>query len=154
MTKTKLLTLAIVILLLVNIATLGFMLVRKSPIHDGMRHGEGPKQIIIDRLHFNELQQKQYDIIVEDHRTKSKALNNLSREMHNALYALLKEKSVDKQIADSLITQIAEYQKAIDNLNLNHFQQIKSICKDDQITLFNTLVTDLTLLFSLPPPKK
>jgi Spy/CpxP family protein refolding chaperone len=154
MTKTKLLTVAVVTLLLINIATLAFVFMRKPPIHDGMRHGEGPKQIIIDRLHFNEQQQKQYDIFVEDHRTKSKGLNSLSREMHNALYALLKEKSVDKQIADSLITQIAEHQKAIDNLNLNHFRQIKSICKDDQITLFNTLVNDLTHLFSPPPPKK
>ena len=154
MTKTKLLTVAVITLLLLNIATLAFMFMRKPPIHDGMRNGEGPKQLIIERLHFNEEQQKQYDIIVEDHRAKSKALNKTSREMHNELYALLKEKSIDTQKADGLITLIAENQKAIDNLNLNHFQQIKSICNSNQINDFNNLVDDLTRLFSPHPPKK
>ncbi len=154
MTKTKLLIIAVITLLLLNIATLAFIFTRKHPIHNDMRNGEGPKQLIIERLKFNEAQQKQYSVIVDDHRTKSKALNKTSGVMHNELYSLLKEKYIDKQKADTIIIKIAENQKTIDNLNLEHFQQIKSICTVNQIQFYNILVGELTHLFSPHPPKK
>jgi len=154
MSKTKLLQIAVVALLLLNIGTLTFILLRKPPMHHGMKNGEGPKQIIIERLHFDNQQQKQYDVIVEDHRAKSRELNDLSRDLHNKLYALLSEKEIEKGKSDSLINEIALNQKAIDNLNLDHFQKIKSICKNNQMQYFNELVKDLTHLFSPHPPKK
>ena len=150
MTKTKLLTVAVITLLILNVATLTFIFMHKPPMHDG----EGPKQLIIERLHFDEAQQKEYSIMVDDHRAKSKNLNKVSRDLHNELYSLLKEKTTDKQKSDSLINLISENQKACDNLNLDHFQQIKLICKDNQIPFYNNLVADLTHLFSPHPPKK
>lgn len=155
MNKTKLLLIAVIALLLLNIGTLSFILLHKRPMPDGMRNGEGPKQIIIERLHFDGQQQTQYSAIVEEHRSKSRELNDLSRNLHNQLYAFLSEKDIEKTKADSLITRIAENQKAIDNLNLDHFQKIKRICKDNQLQFFDNLVKDLGHLFAPHhPPKK
>ena len=67
--------------------------------------------------------------------------------MHDELYSLLIENVIDKTKADSITQTIAENQKAIDNLNFDHFQKIKAICKDGQIENFNGLVLDLTHLF-------
>lgn len=146
MNKIKLLTIAVICLFLLNAGTLLFMFMSKPPMHGP--GGEGPKQIIIDRLNFDESQQKKYSELVEDHRAKSKELNKNSRDLHNKLYELLKENVINKIEADSLIDVIADNQKAIDNLNLDHFQKIKSICKDKQLNLFDSLVDDLTHLFS------
>lgn len=153
MNKTKLLYIAVFALLLLNIGTLAYLFTRKPPMNHGPG-GEGPKQIIIDRLHFDTKQEEEYNLIVEEHRAKSRELNDLSRSLHNGLYFLLSEKTINKEKADSLINQISLNQKAIDNLNLDHFQKIKSICKDNQMGFFNELVKDLTHLFSPHPPKK
>ncbi|MDX2173976.1 MAG: hypothetical protein SFY56_12710 [Bacteroidota bacterium] len=153
MSKTKLLYIAVVALFLLNIGTLTYIFTRKPPRHHQLGD-EGPKQIIIDRLHFDNKQEKEYSLIVEEHRAKSRELNGLSRSLHNSLYSLLSEKIFNKEKADSLINQIAINQKAIDNLNLDHFQKIKSICKDNQTGFFNELVKDLTHLFSPHPQKK
>lgn len=64
MNRTKLLTIAVIGLLLLNLGVLGMMFLSKPPhppmppeMHGGPRP-DGPKQIIIDRLHLDAAQQK------------------------------------------------------------------------------------------------
>lgn len=148
MNKTKLLTIAVVGLLLLNLGMITMFLFKgKPPRHEGGKQGEGPKKIIIERLNFDEGQQQQYEVIITEHRSKTKELNKRSRELHYELYSLLKNNAIDKTITDSLIKTIAENQKAMENSNFDHFQKIKAICKDGQIESFNDFVLDLTHLF-------
>jgi protein CpxP len=149
MNKTKLLTIAVVGLLILNLGMMGLFLFNgKPPQHQGGPEGEGPKKIIIERLNFDEGQQKQYEGIITEHRSKTKELNKRSRDLHDELYSLLKNNTIDKTISDSLIKTITENQKAKEDLNFDHFQKIKAICKSDQLERFNGLVIDLTHLFS------
>lgn len=163
MNRTKLLTIAVIGLLLINLGTLGVMMMHKPPRPP---HGEmpppptdgnegGPRQIIIDRLHFDGNQQKQYEVFISEHRKKTDDLHNASKELHNQLYIMLKSESIDKTKSDSLIEEIAGNQKAIENLNFNHFQEIKSICKPEQLEDFNELAGELAMLFGPkgPPPR-
>ena len=150
MSRTKLLTIAIIGLLLLNLGTLAFMFLQKNHSRPGPpdQAGEGPKYIIIARLHFNKTQEQQYSIMVDEHRSKSRELRTVSRELHDELYELLKEEKVDETHKNELITQIAENQKAIENLNTDHFIQIRALCKGIQIKYFNSLVDDLGRLFA------
>lgn len=159
MNRTKLLTIAVIGLLLINIGMLCFLFFDKTKTNhreepmNGPQH-EGPKKIIIERLHFDNKQEEVYSVIVDEHRAKSRELNKRGRDLHDELYVLLLEYSLNALKADSLILEIAENQKAIDYLNLEHFQKIKAICKPNQINDFNDLVSDLTKLFSPHPPKR
>lgn len=157
MNKTKLLSIAVVGLLLLNLGTLTLMMFKQTGSHPGgpPPRGEGPKKIIIERLNFDEGQQKQYEVIIKDHQTKIKELNTKSRELHDELYSLLTDAAIDKTRSDTIIQQIAENQKELDNLNFDHFQKIKALCKGNQLENFNGLVIDLTHLFGPKngPPK-
>lgn len=156
MNKTRLLSIAVISLLLINVGILSIMFFKHGPPPmDKMGRGEGPKKIIIDRLKFDPEQQKQYEEIITEHRSKTRELNKKSRELHDELYSLLVNNTIDKTISDSLIQSIAENQKAIDNLNFDHFQKIKAICKKEQIENYNDFVIDLTHLFGPKdgPPK-
>jgi protein CpxP len=152
MNRTKLLTIAVIGLLLLNSGILGMLFLNKPPRppHGEMLqpNGEGPKMIIIERLHFDESQQKQYQILIDEHRGKTKELNRASREMHDELFSLLKTENINKSKADSIIQQIADNQKAIEHLNFDHFQEIKSICKSEQVKDFEILVSELGELFA------
>lgn len=159
MNKTRLLTIAIIGLLFLNFGTLAVMLLHRPghPPHEGMPpppRGEGPKRIIIERLHFDEAQQKQYEALIEEHHSKTRELNQSARDLHKELFSLLGEETSDKSKADSLILQIAENQKAMDSLNFDHFQKIKNICKPDQLDDFKELSEELAELFAPkgPPP--
>lgn len=152
MNRSKLLTIAVIGLLLINLGTLSFILLssRSSAPERGETppRGEGPKRIISERLGFTEEQQKEYDVIIKEHRSHTNELTGRSRELHNALFALLKNDSTDRPTADALIEKIALNQKEIDNLNLEHFRKIKAICKGEQVQKYNELVDDLSHLFS------
>lgn len=152
MSKIKILTLSVIILVLINIALLMFIFSNKSK---GLNNEEGPKQIIIERLEFNESQIRDYFVLVDGHKKKTKELNKKGRELHNILYQQLKENTINQTIADSVINVIAENQKAKDYLNISHFKEIKDLCDAKQKEKFNVLVDDLSQLFSpIHNPKK
>jgi periplasmic protein CpxP/Spy len=156
MNKTKLLAIAVIGLLVLNFGTLGVLLLHKPPHpeHGEMPppNGEGPKRIIIERLHFDDAQQKQYETLIDEHRSKTRELNETSHGLHDQLFSLLKNDPVDKTKTDSIIQQIADNQKAIDNLNFEHFQKIKALCKPEQIKDFNELADELAKLFAPKRP--
>lgn len=156
MSRTRLLTIAIIGLLLLNFGTLVFIFLQKHHSRPGQpdQAGHGPKYIIIARLHFNKTQQNEYSDMVEEHRIKNRGLRDVSRQLHDELYELLKAEKVDDIREKELIAQIAENQKAIENLNMAHFMQIKSLCKGIQIDYFNRLVDDLGRLFAPQHPPK
>lgn len=152
MNRSKLLTIAVIGLLLINLGTLSFILFTSrggAPERGaGPPRGEGPKRIIIERLDFTEEQQKEYEIIIKEHRSRTNELTQHSRELHNELFSLLKNDTTDKSAAEALIEKIAANQKEIDHLNLDHFEKIRAICKGDQVQKFKELVDDLGHLFS------
>ena len=159
MDKTKLLTIAVIGLLLLNFGILAKMMMQHPPRPEGgpnggPHHGPGqggPKMIIIERLNFDEAQQKQYEVLIQEHRHSMDSLNDESLKMKNELYSLLKENN-DPKLSDAIIIQIAENQKQIEMVNFDHFKKIRSICKQEQIPAFNNLLGELTKLFSPEGP--
>ena len=153
MNRTKLLTIAVIGLLLLNFGILGVMFFGKSshpPMYSphGGPKGEGPKHIIIERLHFDETQQKEYELLVVEHRRKTNELHEASKKIHDQLFSLLKGDTINQKESDALILEITTNQKAIEDLNFDHFNAIKKLCKGEQIALFNELVNDLGRLFA------
>ncbi len=152
MNRTKLLTIAVLGLLVINLITLIFIFNNKREHHHDPRgnqshQNEGPKQLIIDFLHFDSSQQKQYEGIIKIHQVKSREIKKTLNELHELLYDELKNNSINKNKADSIIQKIADCHINFEHLNFEHFQKIKSICKDGQIENFNDFVLDLTHLF-------
>lgn len=159
MNRTKLLTIAVIGLLLLNFGILGVMFFGKPshppmhPPHGGPK-GEGPKQIIIERLHLDATQQKDYELLIVDHRSKTDELHEASKELHDKLFSLLKGDTINQRDSDSLILEIANNQKAIEDLNFAHFGAIKKLCKGEQVAFFNELVDDLGRLFAPKGPRR
>lgn len=152
MEKQKLITFSIVALLLLNIGTLGFLYFTE-PKHGAMPprpHGRiEPREIIIQKLHFDEQQQAQYDNLIQEHRHKIEATEDKIRETKNDLYLLLNQPNAKQK--DSLIASLAKYQKEIETIHFEHFADIKNLCHKDQLADFEDLTEELSRIFSRPP---
>ncbi len=159
MSKIKLLSIAVIGLLAINIAVVGFLLLRKPPMPPkGIPQAEekkGPKQIIIDKLQFDKEQVTLYESLIVEHRESVKALKNSISDTKNNLYQSLKtETFTDK---DSLINLLSALQKRIETVHYEHFAQIKKLCKPGQMENFNELTNELAFYFTTekkaePPP--
>lgn len=154
MERTKLLTFAVVGLLLLNLLTIGFLFLKpdqpQQPEQGPARPGfgaEGPATVIIERLHLDERQQTQYRQLVKAHQDRMRALNEKSAQLYRNYYGLLEAARYDTKQADALSRQIADSQQKMAQLNFDHFKEIKSLCRPDQTADFNRLVSDLARLF-------
>jgi protein CpxP len=158
MEKTKLLTFAVIALFLLNLGTLGFLFVSGSKGQHLPGHGpEGrakPREIIIEKLHFDAAQIKEYDKLIQWHRSNITDVEEKIRDSKNELYLQLNENPVNEKTKDSLINALAVYQKEIESIHFKHFQDIRKMCKKEQTDDFAQLTEELSRLFSKPPPPR
>ena len=158
MEKTKLLTITVIGLLLLNLSTLAFLLVSDSGGHkrpnDTPEGRPNPSEIIIERLHFDDKQQKEYDKIIQWHRREIKILDGNIRSAKNELYTHLNQPQVDVKIKNSLIAVINANQEQIEETHFKHFEDIKKLCHQDQLADFNELTEDLSKIFAPNKPPR
>lgn len=152
MNKVKLLSIISIGLLAANLVLIWFLMLHRPP-HQGH---DGPKKVIIEKLDFNQSQIEAYTLLIEGHRANVQKYDARIKNLKNQLYAALAH---DEQItsSDSLIALIGQTQVEIEQINYNHFQDIKQLCRPDQLKSFDELSAEIAELFSpkkMPPNNK
>jgi hypothetical protein len=168
MSKIKLLTIAVIGLLLINMGIVGYLLMKKPPMppggrppmgqHDGpppMREN-GPKKIIAERLHFGKDQEAAYDKLIKEHQAAVKAYDDSIMKAKNNLYQSLQSETFAGK--DSLVNRLGALQKQVELIHYEHFTAIKNLCRPDQLENFNKLTNELSRFFAPgkkdgPPPR-
>ena len=155
MEKTKLLTITVIGLLLLNFGTLGFLFFSGPKDHKGPRDDRPkPKEIIIEKLHFDAAQQKEYAKLIEWHRGEITKLDGNIRKAKNELYEQLNQAEANIKAKDSLISVINSNQKQIEETHFKHFEDIKKLCHKDQMGDFNDLTEELGRIFAPNKPHR
>ena len=143
MNKKSFYLLLIGLLLISNLLTLFFIIPKGKHKH----FGNGPKSIIIEKLNLDEQQIFAYEQLIDQHRKNIKASDKKIIQLKKELYGSLQTES-NEQYADSLTSEIGSIQKQIETIHFNHFNDIKALCKPEQLDEFNELVDELEFLFS------
>ena len=151
MEKTKLLTIAVIGLLVINFGTLGFLLLNGKGHRLPQAGRQKPKEIIIEKLHFDEAQQKDYAKLIKWHRGEITKLDGNIREAKNELYSQLLQPETNLKAKDSLISVINLNQKQIEQTHFKHFEDIKKLCHKNQMDDFNDLTEELGRIFAPKP---
>lgn len=149
MNKIKILTWMVSVLLMLNIVLIWLLLSNHKP--GGRR--EEPKFYIIKTLNFDSEQEKVYEKLIQEHQSRMQNSRHKLMQLKNKLYSTLNDINSSPTSKDSLMAEISREQLKIEQINYSHFKDIKNICKPEQITHFNQLTSELSKLFSPPPPK-
>ncbi|MDB4347139.1 hypothetical protein OAB01_00620 [Bacteroidia bacterium] len=150
MIKKRIINSLVIAIIVVNLIALGFAFLGKKEKPHQRR--KPPKQIIIKKLDFDKEQEKLYQQLIDEHTLKMGAFRSEMEQAKNGLYQNLAKETISK---DSLIEAINKIQYKIEAQHYLHFQEIKNICRPDQIDKFIELSTELARLFSPgPPPHK
>lgn len=151
MNKTKLLSVAVIALLVLNFGILGFLFLSKKYEPNGRKM---PREIVIEKLHFDENQIVEYEKIIKEHQNAIRNLDDSIRKTKNELYQLLNEEKINSAQKDSLYLKLANYQKQIETTHFNHFLEIKKLCKKEQLADYKNLTEELSKIFSHKPRPK
>lgn len=146
MNKTRFLTWAVVVLTLLNLFSLALLWRRPGP----PPHPENARHLIIKRLHLDEAQKAAYAQLVEKHQADIRQKDQEIGAARQALYAGLQGETPANN--DSLLTEIGRLCSTVEQIHLAHFQDIKNLCRSDQVPAFNDLARDLEGLFHPPKP--
>ena len=147
MDKVKLLTYAVIGLLLLNVGIIGFLFFSR-PNRNPEENHRRPKEFIAEKLHFDANQNEKYESIIPIYKNKIDSLDAINRKLKSELYSQLKLPVVNTIVKDSIINLFLANQKQIEQLHFKHFQDIKSICKSSQLEDFNALTQELGKMFS------
>ncbi|MGE0560755.1 MAG: hypothetical protein AB7O47_02980 [Flavobacteriales bacterium] len=150
MNKNKFQILIIIALVISNLLMLAFIGFSNKP---NRFHPEGPKNIIIERLEFNDDQVKEYETMIKKHQASILKKDKEIILLKNNLYSTLQQ-DFNPILVDSLTKNLAQVQKEIEDIHYHHFLEIKKICKDDQLDKFSDLANELAKIFAPHPKRK
>ena len=138
--KNKILIIIIGILLVANIVTLSFFLLKKN---DHGRSGRPDKKaqvtaFLTKEIGFTKDQLNSYDTISDEHRSKMRStFDDMSADREDIF-----QKLASQQFSDSAIQvaakAIAEQQEGFETMMLRHLKDIRNICTPAQRAIFDT----------------
>ena len=141
MESSKFLKIVIVILLLINISTLGFMFMQNSP-HGMPPHRPDAGVFLSHELNFNSDQEKQLDQLRNENRSVIEALRENGKNVHDQFFDLLNTSPIDSALVSSKADSICSNQKQIELATFYHFQKVRAICTPEQKKEFDEIIKD------------
>ncbi|MCB0724504.1 MAG: Spy/CpxP family protein refolding chaperone [Ignavibacteriae bacterium] len=148
--KNKFLAWVIIILIVLNVLSLGALWFQKNreprPMHEYPGrlpdNKKGPGDFLAKELGLSEEQVKQFDTLREQHRT---TVDGLLKEMQDAreeLFAQVKSDNPDMSKVEQLESTIGQKTTELEKATFEHFKQLRAICTDEQKTKFDEIIID------------
>ena len=131
MNKQNFYIIIIGVLILINLTLMWFFLNQNNSSKKG-----GPRDMIIESLHFDAEQIREYDILITDHRV-------LMRKGKSNLYNF--RKSYFLTDSDSALSLLSISYSNLESINKNHINDIMEICTASQKEDFRILIKENTL---------
>ena len=140
MEKTKLLTIAVVALLILNAVTLTvlwFGHLHNRQTRQTLDKIGRPAAFLIKELGFDENQKAAYDRLRVAHRASKDSLQQTLREEREAYFKGISTNDTSK------IGVIGEIQKESDRITFVHFQEVRTLCRPDQQVKFDAVIGEV-----------
>ena len=143
MSKTKFLTILVVLLLVVNAITLYFLMGNKPALKKKPGGNRSYSEYISKKLNFDTVQFQQLKELRDNHKKELDSLRKEDRQVQEAKTQMLKEGVTDSVRLDSVFTLAAANKKKFELAFHKHFMQIRALCRPDQLPLFNQTLDEM-----------
>lgn len=139
--KNRFWGLAVLLLVLVNIATLVTFWILKgsNPFKQ-----DGPRKEVVDfivrELKLDSLQKKQFILLKEEHQQQIRTIKDSIRKAKDDLFGLLKDPNSSEESIVSASKITAALEAEIDLVTFRHFQKLRKICTPEQQKKFDEII--------------
>jgi Spy/CpxP family protein refolding chaperone len=136
----KILAIAVVLLLLVNIAMVIFIVRGKK--QGDSKHGKGgnPIELMNKELGMTEQQKNEAKKLRDAHFAKIKPLFDSVRAAKSAFFSLIKDSNVNDSLLNVYDNRITETQATVDKLTFAHFRSIRALLNPEQQVKYDEFV--------------
>jgi hypothetical protein len=152
MSREKLLTVSVVLLLLLNFGILGFLLLghKPPPPPDGPGRPPHPGLPVVEKLHFDESQKTAFDQMKKEHHATMEKLDEQHEGILKQYFEMLGKSGNIQSQKDSLEHALASVEARRASVTFEHFNAVKAMCRPDQVSQFDDLIPDILQLLLKP----
>ena len=137
--SNKILSIAVVLLLLVNVALVIFIVTKKG--NSGPRkQREDPFTLMVKELDMTDKQQTDYKAQKEAHLKMIRPLFDSLRAAKTAFFSLVKDPDVNDSLVNNYSKKVTDQQSVIDKLTFEHFRKVRSLFTPEQQPKFDAFV--------------
>jgi hypothetical protein len=154
--RNKFLTWLVVTLLVANAGTILFFWINRP--EKVQREKGSPREFLVRALELDSSQLDAFQALIEEHQASARPLKNEIRSAKENLFQLLKQPIIPDPEKMKAVQAITDKTKALELLNLEHFQQLRALCNEKQKKKFDGLLDQLAGLMAEsrapqgPPP--
>ena len=135
----RILTIAVVILLLANILLVYFLVTANK--HEGKRPGRGePFEMMAKELNMTEQQKKDFKQLKEDHFKNVRPLFDSVRAAKTAFFQLIKNPAANDSMLNAYEQRVTEQQAKLDRLTFDHFKKVRNLFTPEQQPRYDSFI--------------
>lgn len=140
MKSTKILSVAVALLLLINIALVIFIVKGKNQ-RDGRRSPKGdPFEMIAKELNMTDAQRKQHLEFRDEYFKMIRPLNDSLRSAKSVYFSFVKDSTASDSVLAASNKRIADFQSNLDKITFEHFRRVRGIYIGEQQIKYDELV--------------
>lgn len=154
--KNKLLTWLVATLLVANAVTILFFWINRPQRMQDPK--ESPREFLVRALELDSSQLDAFQALIKKHQASARPLKKEIRTAKENLFQLLKQPVIPNLEKMKAVQAITDKTKALELLNLEHFQQLRALCNEKQKKKFDGLLDQMAGLMAEsrapkgPPP--
>ncbi len=133
-------TIAIVLLLLVNVAMLVFMLKGRNHRMDKGSQRQPMFEMMSKELNMSDQQKNDFKKLREDHFNAIKPVFDSIHALRKSLFNLIKADSVSDSAVSQYSSLIADQQAIIDKMSISHFRKVRALFSGEQQKKYDDFV--------------
>jgi len=154
--KNKIFYLLMVVLVIMNLMTIGFLWMYKynehKPIQQPPLTPPAGKIIIEQELRFSKEQADKFDKLRNEHHNSARKTVDEIAMLKENLFELIKENGGDDTKATVIADEIGNKQKELDLITYNHFKDIRNLCDEKQKEKFDLILQDISKMIGPQNP--
>jgi len=145
--KNKMLTWLVVLLLVVNTASIAMFWLGKAKQTEHTEETEQPKgkpeDFLVKELKLDAVQQAKLKILAKEHREAIKEFHEAIKDAKQNFFNLLKQQNTPDSIKQTAATVISRITEKIDLLTLAHFNKVRALCNAEQQKKFDEIIQQI-----------
>ncbi|HVT84804.1 MAG TPA: periplasmic heavy metal sensor [Chitinophagaceae bacterium] len=139
--RSKILVLIIVVLLISNIALLGFMFFGKKGERKQPERGKSFSDYFEKQLGFTPEQSAKFHQLRDQHFENIRPLLKEVRKAKDSLFSIMRLPEVPDSVLEKAAEDLAQKEKAQELQSFRHFRKVRELCTDEQKPKFDTLIS-------------
>ncbi|CAN5123818.1 hypothetical protein BH09BAC3_BH09BAC3_30090 [soil metagenome] len=150
--KPRILVTIIIVLIVLNIATMSFMWLNRPP-HEPGRGGARPANFLIEKVGFSPEQIETYHGLMEEHQRASTSINDSLRFYKSLTFSYLPQNNT-AAVKES-VSSVGRLQQQMEMNTFEHFVKVRALCTPEQAVKFDAVINEvLKMMVPGPQPKK